>query len=33
MSKSQRTKALEIPPKVKNAVARRDSVDDYPCCL
>ena len=33
MSKSQRTKALEIPPKVKKAVASRDSVDDYPCCL
>lgn len=33
MSKSQRTKALEIPPKVKKAVAHRDSVDDYPCCL
>lgn len=25
MSKSQRTKALEIPPKVKNAVYERDS--------
>lgn len=33
MSKSQRTKALEIPQQVKKAVALRDSVDDYPCCL
>lgn len=33
MSKSKRTKALEIPPEVKRAVAQRDSVDGYPCCL
>lgn len=31
--KSKRTKALEIPPQVKKAVALRDSVDNYPCCL
>ena len=33
MSKSQRTKALEIPVEVKKAVAERDSIDDYPCCI
>lgn len=33
MSKARRTKALEIPREVKNAVAYRDCVDDYPCCI
>lgn len=33
MSKAQRTKALEIPPEVKEAVAQRDSVDGHPCCI
>ena len=33
MAKSRRTKALEIPPKVKKAVAERDSINGYPCCL
>ncbi len=31
--KSKRTIALEIPPEVKKAVALRDSVEGYPCCL
>ncbi len=31
--KSQRTKALEIPIKVKRAVAERDSIDGHPCCI
>ena len=31
--KSQRTKALEIPIKVKQAVAERDSFNDHPCCI
>lgn len=31
--KSIRTKALEIPTKVKRAVAKRDSEDGHPCCL
>ena len=29
----KRTKALSIPVKVKEAVARRDSFDGWPCCL
>lgn len=29
----KRTKALSIPKKVKEAVAKRDSVDGYPCCI
>lgn len=28
-----RTKALAIPPAVKKAVAQRDSVDGWPCCI
>lgn len=28
-----RTKALAIPPKVKRAVALRDAVEGYPCCI
>ena len=28
-----RTKALAIPPGVKRAVAVRDSINDWPCCL
>lgn len=28
-----RTKALAIPRKVKEAVARRDSCDGHPCCI
>lgn len=31
--KHKRTKALEIPEKVKKAVAERDSIDGYPCCI
>jgi 5-methylcytosine-specific restriction endonuclease McrA len=31
--KKVRTKALEIPTKVKMAVAERDSFDGHPCCL
>lgn len=31
--KSQRTKALEIPIKVKQAVAERDSFNGHPCCI
>lgn len=31
--KADRTKALEIPAKVKRAVAERDSVDGHPCCI
>ena len=31
--KKKRTKALEIPMKVKKAVADRDSFDGFPCCL
>lgn len=33
MSKARRTKALEIPPQVKKAVAERDSIDGHPCCI
>ena len=33
MSKSRRTTACDISPTVKKAVAERDSVDGYPCCL
>ena len=33
MAKTQRTKALEIPPEVKKAVAERDSIDGHPCCI
>lgn len=29
----RRTESLAIPPAVKQAVARRDSVDGYPCCI
>nr|DAH94331.1 MAG TPA: HNH endonuclease, GmR87, NESG, Structural Genomics.6A [Caudoviricetes sp.] len=28
-----RTESLSIPPAVKQAVARRDSVDGHPCCI
>ncbi|MBP5422474.1 MAG: HNH endonuclease [Paludibacteraceae bacterium] len=33
MAKSKRTKACEIPPKVREEVERRDSVDGHPCCI
>ena len=33
MAKSTRTKALEIPIEVKGAVAERDSVDGWACCV
>ena len=29
----ERTIALSIPPEVKRAVAERDSVDGWPCCI
>lgn len=29
----KRTKALAIPEAVKRAVAERDSVEDWPCCV
>ena len=29
----ERTKALNIPPQVKKAVAERDSIDGHPCCI
>jgi 5-methylcytosine-specific restriction endonuclease McrA len=29
----KRTKALAIPPLVKMAVAKRDSIDGHPCCV
>ena len=29
----KRTKALEIPMKVKNAVGERDSCEGHPCCI
>ena len=29
----ERTKALNIPPEVKKAVAERDSIDGHPCCI
>lgn len=31
--KKKRTKALEIPMKVKKAVAERDSFEGHPCCI
>lgn len=31
--KKKRTKALEIPMKVKKAVAERDSTEGHPCCI
>lgn len=30
---NKRTKALSIPPEVKKAVAERDSICGYPCCI
>lgn len=33
MAKSIRTKALEIPLEVKKAVAERDSIDGWACCI
>lgn len=30
---NERTKALNIPPRVKMAVAERDSTDGHPCCI
>ena len=33
MAKSKQTKAHEIPIKVKEAVAERDSIEGYPCCI
>lgn len=33
MAKSTRTKALEIPLEVKKAVAERDSIDGWTCCI
>lgn len=33
MAKSKQTKAHEIPIKVKQAVAERDSFDGFPCCI
>lgn len=33
MSKSIHTKSLEIPIKIKKAVAERDSVNEWPCCV
>lgn len=33
MAKSRQTRAHEIPIKVKKAVAERDGIDDYPCCI
>lgn len=33
MRKTDRAKALEIPPEVKRAVAKRDSCDGWPCCI
>ena len=33
MAKAERTKALEIPLEVKKAVAERDSVDGWACCI
>ena len=33
MAKHKQTKAHEIPRKVKEAVAERDSIGDYPCCI
>lgn len=31
--KSRRTKATDIPPKVKKAVEERDSIDGHPSCI
>ena len=31
--KHRRTKATDIPPKVKKAVEQRDSIDGRPCCI
>lgn len=33
MSKSKRTIACDIPPRVKMAVAERDSIDGHPNCI
>ena len=33
MAKAQRTKAVEIPTEVKKAVAKRDSIDGWCCCV
>ena len=33
MSKGRRTKATDIPPKVKRIVEERDSIDGHPCCI
>lgn len=30
---NKRTKATSIPPKVKKAVEKRDSIDGVPCCI
>ena len=30
---NKRTKALDISPQVKKAVADRDSIDGHPCCI
>lgn len=30
---SKRSKACDISPSVKSAVAERDSIDGYPCCI
>lgn len=30
---NERTKALNIPHRVKMAVAERDSIDGHPCCI
>ena len=31
--KSRRTNACDIPPRVKKAVAERDSIDGWTCCI
>lgn len=33
MAKAKRTEALEIPIEVKKAVAERDSIDGWVCCV
>lgn len=33
MAKSKQTKAHEIPLEIKKAVAERDSIAGYPCCI
>ena len=33
MARSKRTKSLEIPIEVKKAVAERDSIDGWTCCV